>query len=157
MLLTHHHKDYLPLPDEESLAGPMRRAQLTPGNYIYSCLTDPKQMASPQAREQYQQGPVVLVTVFPNGPPAMAKYLLQWFLFCVFVSILVAYLTGRAMAPGAGYLAVFRIAATAAFMGYVASYAIESIWKGWSWSSTLRSAADGVVYALLTAGIFGWL
>ena len=33
----------------------------------------------------------------------------------------------------------------------------ESIWKGQSWSTTLKFVFDGLVYGLLTAGVFGWL
>jgi hypothetical protein len=32
-----------------------------------------------------------------------------------------------------------------------------SIWYHRSWGTTLRYTVDGLVYALLTAGIFGWL
>lgn len=33
----------------------------------------------------------------------------------------------------------------------------NSIWYKRKWSSTLKSMADGLVYALVTAGTFGWL
>jgi hypothetical protein len=33
----------------------------------------------------------------------------------------------------------------------------RSIWYSQSWSTTLKSMFDGLVYALLTAGVFGWL
>ncbi|MGH9579745.1 MAG: hypothetical protein ACRD2R_02020, partial [Terriglobales bacterium] len=68
-----------------------------------------------------------------------------------------AYLTGRTMAPGASYLAVFRVAGTAAFLGYSGATATDSIWKGQLWSVTLKHMFDGLVYGLLTAGVFGWL
>jgi hypothetical protein len=31
------------------------------------------------------------------------------------------------------------------------------IWFGHTWGRTLKDVADGVIYGLLTAGIFGWL
>jgi hypothetical protein len=33
----------------------------------------------------------------------------------------------------------------------------ESIWYLRPWPRTLKSVFDGLVYALLTAGMFGWL
>jgi hypothetical protein len=33
----------------------------------------------------------------------------------------------------------------------------RSIWYKASWSATLKSMFDGLVYAALTAGAFGWL
>jgi hypothetical protein len=114
-------------------------------------------MGSPEQMEKYKQGPVGYLTVIPSGPPAMGKYLAQWFVYCIVVSFLVAYLTGRALAPGAAYLAVFRIAGTAAFLGYAGAVASESIWKGQSWVTTGKFVFDGLVYGLLTGGVFGWL
>jgi hypothetical protein len=32
-----------------------------------------------------------------------------------------------------------------------------SIWYKRSWTTALKSSIDGLVYALATAGIFGWL
>jgi len=33
----------------------------------------------------------------------------------------------------------------------------NGIWKGQTWSVTFKEVVDGLVYALLTAGTFGWL
>ena len=42
-----------------------------------------------------------------------------------------------------------------------ACYAIagwqDSIWFKRSWSTTLKNTFDGLIYALVTAGTFGWL
>ena len=32
-----------------------------------------------------------------------------------------------------------------------------SIWYGRSWRITIMYTLDGLIYALLTAGVFGWL
>lgn len=157
MLLPHHRRDYRPLPDDETLLAPFRDAKVPPGNYVHPRSSDPKEKGSPETLEKYRRGPVVLVPVFPNTPPAMGKYLFEWFVFCLVISFFVAYVTGLSAAAGTRYVTVFRIASTVAFMGYAASYAIDSIWKGAAWGNTLRSAADGLVYALLTGGVLGWL
>ncbi len=32
-----------------------------------------------------------------------------------------------------------------------------AIWFGHTWGRTAKDIADGVIYGLLTAGLFGWL
>ena len=55
------------------------------------------------------------------------------------------------------YLQVFRVSGTTAFLTYAGALPIGSIWFKRKWSATLRHMLDGLVYALLTAGCFGWL
>ena len=116
-----------------------------------------KEMGSPEMIEKYKQGPVGLFTVMPSGPPAMGKQLGLWFAFCLVIGVFAAYMAGRTLGPGAEYLAAFRIAGTAAFLAYSASEPIASIWKGQPWSITMKHVFDGLIYALLTGGTFGWL
>jgi len=95
--------------------------------------------------------------VVPNGPPAMPKFLGQWFVFCLVVAFFVAYLTGHTVAAGTHYLAVFRVAGTAAFLAYGLGHLSDGIWKGQLWGNTAKEVIDGLIYGLLTAGTFGWL
>jgi hypothetical protein len=114
-------------------------------------------MKSPEVVEKFKRGPVGLLTVFPSGPPALPKFLGLWFVNCLVVGIFVAYLTGRTRMPGTNYLEVFRVAGTVAFMGYGVGQIQDSIWKGQTWSVTFKHIFDGLIFALLTAGTFGWL
>lgn len=157
MLLTYHHKDYGKLPDEDVLLEAMRKAGVRPGNYRFPCPASQKEMSSPEMMEKYEKGPVGLIHVVPSGPPAMPKYLAMWFVYCLLVGILVAYLTGRTLTAGEDYMAVFRVAGTTAFIAYGVGGIQESIWKGQLWSTTIKNLVDALVYALLTAGVFGWL
>ena len=104
-----------------------------------------------------KQGPVVFMTVLPSGPMGMGGSLAGWFLYCVIVGLFAGYLTSRALPAGAPYLAVFRFTATVAFAGYALALWQHTIWYKRSWMTTLRSNVDGLVYALLTGGVFGWL
>jgi hypothetical protein len=156
MLLTYHHNDYAKLPDEESLLDAMRKAALSPGNYRFPWASM-KDMKSPETIERYNKGPVGLIHIFPSGPPAMPKYLAMWFAYCLLVGVIVAYLTGRTLGAGEPYLAVFRVAGTTAFIAYAVGGLQDSIWRGQLWSTTLKHVVDGLIYALLTAGVFGWL
>jgi hypothetical protein len=42
-------------------------------------------------------------------------------------------------------------------VGYALALWQMSIWWGRKWSTTIRNTIDGLVYALLTGGTFGWL
>jgi len=114
-------------------------------------------MKSAPAIEKLKRGPVGLLTVLPSGPPAIAKNLVQWFVYCIVISIFAAYLASRTLAPGTVFLQVFRVIGTAAFLGYGAAHLQESIWGGRSWSVTFKHIFDSLIYALLTAAVFVWL
>jgi len=156
MLLTYHRSDYHPLPDEDKIAATLRAANLHRGTYVLPyCL--PKDMKSPASQEKYKQGPVGLITVMPTGLPNMPKFLGLWFGYTVLVGFFVAYLVAHTVAPGSSYLAVFRVAGTAAFLSYGLGVLPGGIWKGQTATVTLKELVDGLIYALLTAGTFGWL
>ncbi len=157
MVLPHHRKDYAKLPGEDAVLGSMREQGLKPGEYGFPWPDSMKEMCSPEMMEKYKQGPVGFMVVLPNGPPAMGKSLVQWFLYTILVGIFVAYVAGRSFAPGADYMAVFRLTGTVAILVYAVGQIPASIWKGQSWCSTVKFVFDGAVYGLLTAGVFGWL
>jgi hypothetical protein len=72
------------------------------------------------------------------------------------VGIFAAYIAGRALPPGVTYLEVFRFVGCTAFVGYSLALWQMSIWYHRSLGTTIRSTIDGLIYALLTAGVFGW-
>jgi hypothetical protein len=154
MVLPYHRTEYQQLPEEDKLLAALRTASLKRGLYIFPFCTH-KNMKSPEVQEKYKQGPVGMLTVFPSGPPVMGKFLGLWFAYCLLIAFFTAYLTGHTVAFGARYLTVFRVAGTAAFMSYGLGPLVNGIWKGQPWS--IKEAFDGLVYALLTAGTFGWL
>lgn len=157
MALGYHNSDYKKLPNEEKLLEAMRTLGVVPGTYHFPRCASHKDMRTPEHMEKLKKGPVGLMTVIPNGPPNMGKYLGAWFLYCVAISFFIAYVAGRTLGPGTSYLAVFRIAGTVGFLSYGIAHAHASIWEGRAWSTTLKFFFDGLVYGLLTAGVFGWL
>ncbi len=156
MVLPYHRSDYKQLPEEDKILAALRPVGLQKGLYVFPYCTH-KDMKSPAIQEKYKQGPVGMLTVFPSGPPAIPKFMGQWFAYCLIIGVFVAYLTGHTVAPGANYLVVFRVAGTAGFMAYGLGTLSNGIWKGQPWGMTLKEAFDGLVFGLLTAGTFGWL
>jgi hypothetical protein len=157
MVLPFHRNDLRKVPKEDEVINALRRFALPPGDYALPHAGSPAALKDPQFLAKMNKGPVVLMTVVPNGPPAMPTRLFVWFLYSVIVSVFAAYIAGRALAPGAHYLAVFRFAGCTAFIGYSLALAQHSIWYNRNWMTTLKSMLDGLVYGLLTAGTFGWL
>ena len=95
MVLTYHRSDYRKLPDEDRVTDAMRSAGVTPGPAYFFPYCSFKEMKSAPMIEKMKRGPVGLLTVLPSGPPAMGKNLVQWFLYCLVISIFAAYLSGR--------------------------------------------------------------
>lgn len=157
MGLKYHQFDYRKLPNEGGVLEAMRKAGIGPGNYAFPYPDNLKDRNSPEMLEKYKQGPLGMVNIFPTGPPAMGKQLVQWFILCAAIAIFAAYLAGRTLDPGTEYLTVFRVTGTITFLGFAAGQVSDSIWYGQSWMTTVRHAIDALIYALLTGGVFGWL
>jgi len=157
MVIPIHKGDFRKLPSEEKVLAEMRAQGVQPGEYMFPCAGSMKDMGTPEMIEKYKQGPVGFMTVVPSGPCTMGKSLVQWFLYSLLISIFTAYVASHALAAGADYLAVFRLAGTVAVVAYALSNIPNSIWKGVPWSVTLKFVFDGIVYGLVTAGAFGWL
>ena len=157
MLLPIHKNDYRKLPEEDKVLDALRAAGVTRGRTYHFPFCTHKDMKSPEIIEKFKRGPIGLLTVRPNGAPAMGKFLGQWFVYCIVVGIFVAYLTGRTRPAGTPYLEVFRVAGASAFLAYSVALIQDAIWKGEDWGVTCKYVLDGLIYGLLTAGTFGWL
>lgn len=154
MVLKYHRADHRQLPDEEAIAAAMRQAGPGPGVYMTPYCADTSAMKDPAFLKRYEEGPVAIITVMRSGAPAMGKYLLQWFLFCLLVSFVASYVARHTLAPGADPLEVMRITGAVAFAGYGLGYVQDSIWKAIPWSNSLRGILDAVIYAVLTGLVF---
>jgi hypothetical protein len=157
MVFQYHKNDFVKLPSEDQVMDDLRKANIPPGDYHFPRAKDMKDMNSPEFIERMKQGPVGMITMLESGPPNMGPQLILWFVYSIIVGIIAAYIAGHAVQPGDGYLAVFRFVGCTAFVGYSLALLQNSIWYKRKWSATLKSMFDGLIYALFTAGIFGWL
>jgi hypothetical protein len=157
MLLPYHRNDLRQLPKEDEVMASLRGFEIPPGDYCMPRAGSMAAMKDPAFAAKMQQGPVAIMTVMPNGPSAMGGTFVLWFLYCVVVGGVVAYVTGHALPVGAPYRAVFKLAGATAFAAYAMALPPFSIWYKRSWATTLKGMFDGLIYALLTAGTFGWL
>lgn len=157
MALKYHKNDMKRLPDEQGVMDALRKFQIPPGDYFMPMGSSTKDCNTPEFKEKLKQGPVAFMTVFPNGELGMGKSLVLWFIYSLVVSIFAAYITFHAVPAGGNYLQVFRFAGCSAFMAYSFALAQGAIWYGRDCGATMRSMFDGLIYGLVTAGVFGWL
>jgi hypothetical protein len=157
MMLPWHKSDYPKMPNEDKVMDALRPLAIPPGDYMIPRPASTQDMRTPEFLEKMKKGPVVVMTVLPNGPMGMGKNLTQWFLYSVVVGVFGAYVAGRALPPGAPYLTVFRFVGVTAFLAYSAALWQMSIWYRRAWITTIKATVDGLIYGLLTAGTFGWL
>lgn len=156
-VLGWHKNDQRQIPDQDRVQDALRPFAIAPGEYMLPRANSMKEMCTPEFTEKLKKGPVALMTVFPNQTFSMGKSLVLWFLYCVVVSIFAAYIAGRAVPAGEPYLNVFRFAGCTAFIGYSLALWQALIWYGRALSTMIKLTIDGLIYGLLTAGVFGWL
>ena len=152
-----HKSDYLKVPNEDRVMDTLRPLAIPPGDYMLPRPESTQDMRSPAFVEKFKKGPVMMFTVMPGGSMAMGKNLVQWFLFSVVVGIFAAFVAGSALPPGASPRAAFHFAGLTAFVAYTLALWPMSIWYRRSWITTIKATVDGLIYALLTAGVFAWL
>jgi hypothetical protein len=139
MLLPFHKHDWAKLPDQAAAMNAL--AGVEPGQYL-----------APHGDMNAPWFASILVQRRVN----MGTRLTLWFLNQLLIAALTAYLIYYALPPEAEYLLVFRIAGTALVLGQIGALFARAIWWGWKWNVVLVEAVEGVVYALLAAGVFGW-
>ena len=152
-----HRGDFPRMPRETEVLNALRPFAIPPGDYFIPHPGGREEMRSPEFKDKLNRGPVAVMTVMPNGMMSMRRNLLQWSVFLIVVGIFCAYIAGRTLPAGTPYPRVFQIVGATAFIGYVLALCELSIWYRRAWSLTAKAALDGLIYASLTAGTFGWL
>jgi hypothetical protein len=156
-VLPWHKTDFKRLPDEDGVRRALTPMAIPPGDYMVPRVMDRAELKSPEYLAKVNAGPVMSMTVWPNGPINMGKSLGLWFVYCLFVSALCGCIAHAAVGRQADLHDVFHFTAISAFMCYAVGLWQSSIWYGRPWSTTLKSTVDGVIYAAITGGIFIWL
>jgi hypothetical protein len=157
MVLKWHNADYRKLPNEDEVRAAIRKGAPTPGQYIMPHCADMKEMGSPEMKQKFDEGPLALLWLKPNGMTGMGPMLGKWFVFNLVVAFFVAYVGAHTLPIGTSYLTVYRVVGTITFLAYAGGEVPPAIWMGKPWGAALKDAGDGLLYALLVAGAFGWL
>jgi hypothetical protein len=155
MLLNYHRADYAKLPNEDAVLAAV--SSVPGGDYMAPYSEGRDSMKDPAFREKVSKGMIVLTVMRSGMMDSFKRALMWWFMYSLVVSVFAAYITGRALGPGATYGQVFRFVATTAFIGYSLALWQRTIWFGMKVGTAIRGSIDGLIYGMLSAGVFGWL
>ena len=157
MVMPWHKSDYPKVPNEDGVMNALRPFNIPPGDYMMPRPANNTDMSSPEFKAKMEKGPVVIMTVRPTGAWSMGKTMGSWFFYLLVVSTFAAYVAGRTNPLGAHYRHIFTVVGLSTFLAYTAALWQMQIWYGRSTSTTIKSTIDGLIYAGLAAGTFGWL
>jgi hypothetical protein len=155
MALGWHRADFKKFASEDAVMDALRPFNLAPADYAAPIPDSMAHMTSLEFKAKMARGPRFALTVLRDT--SMRRNLALWFVYSIVVAKFAAYVATLALPVGAPYMTVFRVTGAVAFAGYVLA-----LWQSWIWYSrslgaTMRSTVDGLIYALLTGGTFGWL
>ena len=68
-----HKSDYPPVPNEDQVRNALRPFAIPPGDYLVPRPMGREQMKSPEFAQKINEGPNLVLTVWPNGPYSMAR------------------------------------------------------------------------------------
>jgi hypothetical protein len=156
MVLPLHKGDTQGIPNEVEVADALRGGGIQPGEYMVPYCGDMKEMGTPEYRAKLDRGPVLTMTVMPNGPLKMGQSLVQWFVYSLVIGILVAYV-GHLTLDGAAKITVFRVLGTVAILPYAVAHLHDIIWRNRPGGIVAKFVFGGLVYGLVTGAVFAWL
>lgn len=152
-----HKRDYLGVPEEDQVIAALRPHPIPPGDYMLPKPNSMEQMRSPEFAERMKQGPVMVLTVLPNGMTPMGGLLVKWFVYLLVVALFAGGLAAHLVPPGADRHVIFHTTGLAAFLGFAMALWQMAIWYRRSMWTTLRSTIDGLIYGVITGATFVWL
>tara|TARA_R110002153_G_scaffold49738_1_gene140226 strand:+ start:1525 stop:2130 length:606 start_codon:yes stop_codon:yes gene_type:complete len=157
MLIKYHNADYRGFANEEVVSSALAEKSPTPALYTLPYCRDIKAMGEETMQKKFNDGPVAMITIMPNGMPPMGKLLLQQILFFIFGSFLIGYLASISIATNADFMMIFRQVLITSFLTYGWAQIPLSIWMGQPWSNCIRYLIDALIYAIVTAATFALL
>jgi hypothetical protein len=152
-----HKNDFPKVSRENEVMDALRPFAIPPGDYMIPRCASREEMRSAEFAEKLKKGPVMMMTVFPNGMMSMGRNLVLWFVYLLVVGLFAACVAGGALPAGAPFSHAFHFTGIVAFVAYGVALWQMSIWYRRAWSLTLKATLDGVIYAVVTGATFGWL
>jgi hypothetical protein len=152
-----HKNDYPKSPREAEILDALRPVAIPPGDYFMPRPSSMAEMKSPEFANTMTRGPVVLMTVFPNGVTPMGGTMVKWFVYLIVVSAIAAFVTGGVLGPAAPSGQIFHTSGVTAFAAYALALWQLSIWYRRSLNITIKSTVDALIYAAITGAVFVWL
>ena len=157
MVLKWHMPSYRQMPNEDAVRAAIRAANAPPGQYFLPYCADHKLMRTPEFQKKFEEGPVGMVTLRPNGFPGMGGALGGWFVYTLVISAIAAGLACEAVKAGAPSGSVACIAGVAALLAYGGGPIQQWIWMGKPFRAMAFELLDAIIYGLITGCTIAWL
>jgi hypothetical protein len=159
MVLPYHRTDVrkLPVDKEDQVLDALNRIAVAPGDYAVPHAGGSAGMRDPAFIAKATKGPLAFMTLAPGSAPSMGPYLALWFVYCLVVSAITAYIVWRLFGRMHGFGGLFRLGSAIAFVSYGMALPQMSIWYRRSWATTIKSLIDSVIYGVVTGAAFGYL
>ncbi len=152
-----HKHDYKnPGEREGAILDMLRKEKLEAGVYCVPWMQCDKGGDKKAAMEKYNAGPWASLTVM-GTKPSMGMSLTLWFVNTLLISAMVGYITYHTLPNNPHYLKVFQAAGTAATLAYCGYLLPLAAWHAVPMKQLPAKFFDGLLYACVTAGTFGWL
>ena len=152
MILPYHKKDINFICDEERLTTRVSEMDLKPGLYMFPNCETMDEMRSDEFKQRSDQGPWGIITI-TGTKPSLLKNLIKTYIAFLVITIFVAYIAGVALPKGAEYMHVFQVIGATAVLGHCMGGMANDFFLGKPTRFMITNFIDGVIYALLTAGI----
>ena len=152
-----HKNDYKRVPEEDAATAALRPMSIPPGDYMLPRPTSMEQMRSPEFANRMRNGPVMVMTVMPNGVAPMGGTLAKWFVYLLVVTFIAGGIASHVLPPSADFHVVLHTTGMTAFLGFALALWQAAIWYRRSLGTTVRSTIDGLIYGLITGATFAWL
>lgn len=144
------------MSNEDAVMDALRPLAIPPGDYFFPRPGSMADMKSAELIDRTNRGPVILMTVMPNGVMPMGAIFVRWFFYLIVVSTITALVAATSLPPNASGRWVFHQTALVAFAAYALALWQLSIWYRRSLSITIKSTVDAAVYAAVTGAVFAW-
>lgn len=152
-----HQSDYGTLPDEEAFRAAVKPLAIPPGDYTVPVPKQRSDMRSPEFVKKVEEGPRVMMTVFPNGMTGMGSMLVCQFIYVLFVSWFAGHFSYRVLGAAASDHDIMHTVGGLAFAAYGLALWPLAIWYRRSLKTTFKANVDALVFAGITALTFAWL
>ena len=152
-----HKGDFDFIPNEDAVRNAVGPLSIPPGDYLTPKCRTMQEMGSPEFKAKMERGPVMLMTVMPNGITPMGPIFVKWFIYLLLVSFAVACIAASVYAPGTGTRHIWHLTGVVSALCYGMALPQASIWYHRKWSTTLKGLFDSAIYGVITALTFGWL
>lgn len=157
MVFKWHNPDFRKLSNEDAVSDAIRAGSPSPGQYLLPHCADMKVMQGEEMQKKFRDGPIGMLTLRQNGPPAMGGSLIKWFIYTLAVAAIAGAMAMRVFGPTGSAHGAGHLVGLVSFLTYTGGSVQMGIWMGKPWGSVAKDALDGLIYGGISALVFTWL